>query len=64
LYCEEQALDGLNFSITQKLVGALKDMHHLEDMDSKGKYWEPPAQAVAVSISSDNNMKILNETLK
>lgn len=57
-------MDGLNFSITQKLVGALKDMHHLEDKDSKGKYWEPPAQAVAVSISSDNNMKILNETLK
>ena len=57
-------MDGLNLSMTQKLVGALKDMHHLEDMDSKGKYWEPPAQAVAVSISSDNNMKILNETLK
>jgi hypothetical protein len=61
-------LDGVNFSSTQKLVGALKDMHRLEDMDSKKKYWEPPALAVAkavsVSISSDAKMKILNETLK
>ena len=53
---------------TQKLTTALKDMHRLENEDRNKKDRDPPAQvvakAVAVSISSDAKMQILNETLK
>ena len=53
---------------TQKLTTALKDIHRLENVDRNKKDRDPPAQAVAkavaVSISSDAKMQILNETLK
>ena len=50
-------MDGVNFSTTQKLAGALKDLHRLEDIDKKRKNEEAPvkaiAKAVVVSVSAD-----------
>ena len=61
-------MDGVNFSTTQKLAGALKDLHHLEDIDKKRKNEEAPVKAIAkavmVSVSADAKLKILDETLK
>lgn len=61
-------MDGVNFSTTQKLAGALKDMHRMEDIDKKRKNYEDPvkaiSKAVVVSVSADAKSKILNETLK
>ena len=53
---------------TQSLVAALKDIHRTEGIEAKKKTEEPPvkpvAKAVAVSISADAKMEILNDSLK
>ena len=53
---------------TQSLATALKDVQRLEAPEAKRKEKDTPAQsvakAVAVSISSDAKMQILNESLK